>query len=90
MEVKSISGAVINTSGTVNSQDISVNTGGNYLGEDLVSKTTTVSIQAGGIANVNVSNTVDATAQAGGTINVYGNPETVLKHTALGGKIKVK
>lgn len=90
LEVKSISGAVINTSGTANSQDVSVNTGGNYLGEDLIAKTTTVSIHAGGIANVNSTNTVDATAQAGGTINVYGNPETLIKHTALGGKIKEK
>lgn len=90
LDVKSISGAVINTSGTANSQDVSVNTGGNYLGEDLTTKTTKVSIHAGGIANVNASNTVDATAQAGGTINVYGNPETLLKHTVLGGKIKQK
>lgn len=90
LEVKSISGAVINTSGTANTQDISVNTGGNYLGEDLNTKTTKVSIHAGGIANVNASNTVDATAQAGGTINVYGNPETLIKHSALGGKIKQK
>ena len=90
LEVKSISGAVINTSGKANSQDISINSGGNYLGEDLESQTTTVSVRAGGIANVNASKTVDATAQAGGTIRVYGNPETVLKHTALGGKIEVK
>jgi len=90
LEVKSISGAVIKTYGTANTQDISVNTGGNYLGEALVTQTTTIVIQAGGIADVNATKTIDATAQAGGTINVYGNPETLLKHTALGGKIKEK
>ena len=90
LEVKSISGAVIKTYGTANTQDISVNTGGNYLGEGLITQTTSIVIQAGGIADVNATKTVDATAQAGGTINVYGNPETLLKHTALGGKIKEK
>lgn len=90
LEVKSISGAVIKTYGTANTQDVSVNTGGNYLGEALQTQTTTIVIQAGGIADVNATKTVDATAQAGGTINVYGNPETVLKHTALGGKINEK
>lgn len=90
LEVKSISGAVIKTYGTANTQDISVNTGGNYLGEALETQTTTIIIKAGGIADVNATKTVDATAQAGGTINVYGNPETVLKHTVLGGKINEK
>lgn len=90
LNVKSISGAVINTSGTANSQDVSVNTGGNYLGEDLSTRTTNISIHAGGIATITASDTVDATAQAGGSITVYGNPKTLLKHTALGGKIKEK
>lgn len=90
LNVKSISGAVIKTYGTANTQDVSVNTGGNYLGEDLETQTTTIVIKAGGIADVNAIKTVDATAQAGGTINVYGNPTTLLKHTALGGKINEK
>ncbi len=90
LEIKSVSGGYIQTSGKATNQTVEVKTGGNYDGEDLETHTTEVKVQAGGNAEVNASKYCKAKVQAGGDIDIYGEPEKVDKKTTLGGTIKLK
>ena len=85
--IKSVSGGIIKVTGKSNLQDVQINTGGIYEGEDLVKEHTTVAIKAAGNAAVNASEVVDAKVRAGGDIKIYGNPKKVVEDTALGGRI---
>lgn len=89
VEVKAVTGGIVETKGKAKSQDIDLNTGGIYQGKDFKTLTCTVSIKAGGEADVNASETVTAKIRAGGDITIYGNPQTINKNTAFGGRIKV-
>lgn len=86
--VRAVSGGIIETKGKANSQEIKINTGGIYQGQAFETKNTTVSIKAGGEADVNASYFVEAKTRAGGDIYIYGNPETVDKSTSFGGRIE--
>ena len=90
LEIKSVTGGVIQTSGKAINQTVEVKTGGNYDGEDLKTDTTEVKVQAGGEADVNASKYFKAKVQAGGDIHIYGQPEKVDKKTTLGGTIKLR
>lgn len=86
--IKSVTGGVIETSGTSKSQDISILTGGVYKGEMLKTEKTEVSIKAAGDAYVNASKLVDVKIRAGGDVFIYGSPETVNESKVLGGRVK--
>lgn len=88
VDVKAVSGGIIETRGKGNSQNISLNTGGIYDGKSFETMTTDVSIKAAGEAEVNASETVNAKIRAGGDIYIYGHPKTVNENTALGGRVK--
>ncbi|MCK8481743.1 head GIN domain-containing protein [Psychroserpens algicola] len=88
VNIKAISGGIIETRGKAISQDISLNTGGVYEGMAFETKNTSVSITAAGEADVNASKTVTARVTAGGDVFIYGNPESVDEKTRLGGRIK--
>ncbi len=88
LKIRAVTGGIIETRGEANTQDISIYTGGIYNGESLNTKTTTVSINAAGEANVRASQTVDARIRAGGNVYVYGNPKTITENIALGGNLK--
>lgn len=88
VDVKAVSGGIVETRGKANTQDINLNTGGIYEGKTFETKTTNVTIKAAGEADVNASDTVNAKVRAGGDISIYGNPQTVNEDTALGGRIK--
>ncbi|MEZ4793298.1 MAG: head GIN domain-containing protein [Gelidibacter sp.] len=88
VDVKAVSGGIIETRGKCNSQEINLNTGGIYEGQAFETLTTNVSIKAAGEADVYASNTVNAKVRAGGDINIYGHPTTVNQNTAFGGRIK--
>lgn len=90
LEIKSVTGGYIQTSGTATNQTVEVKTGGQYAGEDLKTDTTSVKVQAGGNADVFASTYCKAHVQAGGNINVYGKPEKFDKKRSLGGNIKLK
>jgi hypothetical protein len=85
--VKVVSGAQIKASGKAKNQDVSVNSGGNYKADKLVTEQTNVSVNAGGQAKINASEVVKAKVKAGGNIKIYGNPKMVDKKTVLGGNI---
>ncbi|MGZ5285304.1 MAG: head GIN domain-containing protein, partial [Kaistella sp.] len=74
LNIKTNSGGEIKISGTADNQDVIVNSGGKYFGKEVDSQNTTVTANAGGMAEVNVSDSVNATTRAGGIIEVYGDP----------------
>jgi hypothetical protein len=81
------SGAIINLDGSVENQDIVINSGGIYNANQLISEQTSISINAGGSADIFASELVDAKVRAGGTISIYGKPKQINKKTMLGGTI---
>lgn len=87
LESKSTSGGILSLTGTATNQDIRVNTGGKFKGEELQSAQTKVIVKAGGVADVLASDFVEAKVRVGGTINVYGDPKVLEKQTFIGGTI---
>jgi putative autotransporter adhesin-like protein len=86
--IRAVTGGIIETHGTANSQDVSLNTGGTYKGKDLQTESTTVIIKAAGDAHVNASDIVDVKIRAGGDVFVYGNPKTIKENRVFGGRVK--
>lgn len=84
---KSNTGGIIKLQGEADSQSVIVNTGGQYDGQNLKTKITSITTNAGGEASVNASRSVDAKTRAGGVIDVYGNPKTRNDKKVIGGKI---
>lgn len=87
VEIRAVTGGIVETRGRANSQEITLNTGGIYEGKGFETKNTKVNIKAAGEAEVNASEVVDATVRAGGDVYIYGNPETVKENKLLGGRI---
>ncbi|WP_312324647.1 head GIN domain-containing protein [Soonwooa sp.] len=83
-------GGLIKIAGETTTQDVVVNAGGKYEGAELKSENTSVTVNAGGEANVFASQDVTTTTRAGGIINVYGNPENRNEKKFIGGKVNYK
>ena len=88
VNIKAISGGIINTNGTANSQTVTLNTGGVYEGKNLQTENTTVNIKAAGNAEVRASELVDVKIRAGGDVFVYGDPKTIKENRVFGGRVK--
>lgn len=88
LNVKAVTGAIVEVSGHSKKQDISLLTGGVYKGEENDTENTDVSINAAGEAYVKASKVVDIKIRAGGDVYVYGNPETVNESRVFGGRVK--
>lgn len=86
--VKAVSGSEITLTGSSKKQEISLNTGGKAYNEDLDTLETTVTVMAGGRADVKASEEVNAKVKAGGSIYIYGNPKSIKRDKVFGGKIK--
>jgi hypothetical protein len=86
--IKSVTGGVINASGTSDNQDVQINTGGIYKGKDLKTKFTTVNVNAGSSAEIYATSYVKVSVKAGGTVYVYGDPDKMEEKTVFGGKIE--
>ncbi|WP_430467118.1 head GIN domain-containing protein [Winogradskyella ouciana] len=86
--IRAVTGAVINTTGSSKNQDISIYTGGVFNAKELKTEQTEVSINAGGEAYINASEYVDVRIKAGGNVFIYGNPKLIDEKTVLGGKVK--
>lgn len=85
---KSISGGEVTLSGSANTQEVMVNTGGKIYNKQLDTKETVVVVNAGGRADIKASDKVEAKVRAGGSIYIYGNPKEIQKDKVFGGKIK--
>ncbi|WP_339651107.1 head GIN domain-containing protein [uncultured Maribacter sp.] len=88
VNAKSTSGSELKLTGTTNYQDANINTGGKLYNKDLKSKTTSVIVLGGGIAEVYASEKVIVKVKAGGSIQVFGNPKTIDKDDRFGGRIE--
>ncbi|MFD0799687.1 head GIN domain-containing protein [Maribacter chungangensis] len=86
--IKSVSGGVIETSGSAEVQDVQINTGGIYEGKDFKTKFSTINVNAGSRAEVHASDYVKVNVKAGGEVLLYGNPAKVDEKTVFGGNIK--
>jgi hypothetical protein len=81
-------GSIVTIIGAVKNQDILSNSGGKYDGQDCKTQQTFVTVNAGGIADVNASDLVDAKTRAGGEITIYGKPKQIIEKSVAGGTIK--
>lgn len=88
LKVSSVSGGSITLTGKATNQDASLGAGGYLLASKLSTSQTTVSVSAGGKADVNASTLVDAKVSAGGSIYIYGKPKQINQKTVFGGKIE--
>jgi len=85
--IKTVTGGVIQTTGTADLQDVAINTGGIYEGKELITKFSTINVNAGSKAEIYATNYVKAIVKAGGEVLVYGNPEKMEEKTVFGGII---
>ncbi|WP_323787474.1 head GIN domain-containing protein [Psychroserpens sp.] len=88
VDIRAVTGGIIETRGKADSQEITLNTGGIYEGKSFETKNTTVHIKAAGEADVHASKKVNAKVVAGGDVFIYGNPEHIKESTTFGGRIK--
>ncbi len=88
ISVSSSSGSEVELSGTTQNLDVVTNAGGKFQGKDCNASQVTVSVNAGGFADVYATDLVDAKTRAGGTITIYGKPKQINQKTVLGGTIK--
>lgn len=85
--VKAVTGGTVETYGSSDLQDISINTGGVYEGKEFKTKFSTVNVNAGSKAEIYAEDYVKATVKAGGEVLVYGDPAKMEEKTVFGGKI---
>jgi hypothetical protein len=90
LKSKATSGSTLELTGTATNHDNTILSGGILKAKGLTTAQTTVSISAGGEADVTATDFVDAKTKAGGTINVYGSPKQVNQKTFAGGTINLK
>lgn len=88
VDIRAVTGGIIETKGKAISQEITLNTGGVYEGKSFETQNTTVNIKAAGEATVNASKVVNAKVLAGGNVFIYGNPENIQEKTTFGGRVK--
>ena len=82
------SGGIVELSGSANNHDVLIKAGGIVKAKNFETKTTDVTINAGGEADIRASQQVDAKTRAGGTIDIYGHPKNVNKKMTAGGSIE--
>jgi len=85
--IKAYSGGIIEVTGKAVTQLVLINSGGILNANELETSQTTVSISAGGSADVKATTLVDAKVKAGGTVTIYGNPKEIRQETLFGGSV---
>ena len=88
-KIKAVTGGEIDVIGKAVRQDISINTGGIFQGENLETESTYISVSAAGEAHINASRLADVKIRAGGDVYIYGQPEKVNENKMLGGRVKL-
>jgi hypothetical protein len=87
VNVKANSGGIIDISGKALNQDVVITSGGILKASDLNTSQTSISVAAGGKAEIYATTLVDAKVKAGGSIYIHGKPKQINKETLLGGTI---
>ena len=88
--IRAVTGGIVVASGTSNSQEVTLNTGGIYEGRELRTEDTKIGVTAAGEAEVFATGAVKARVTAGGDITIFGNPSKVDKKSVAGGRIDVR
>ncbi|WP_374541649.1 head GIN domain-containing protein [Flavobacterium sp.] len=88
LTVRTSAGSIVTVKGTVKNQDVLANSGAKYDGQDCKTQQTTVTVNAGGMAEVNATDLVDAKTRAGGTITIHGKPKQINQKKIAGGTIE--
>ena len=87
VNVKAVTGGIIELSGKATNQDVKLMTGGILKSKELQTSQTTINVSAGGNAEIYATTLVDAKVRAGGFIYIYGSPKQINKETLFGGSI---
>ncbi len=90
LDVRAVTGGIVEVSGLAENQWIVLNTGGIFEGRELKTSNTEIKITAAGEAEIFASDKVDINVKAGGDVYVYGNPRSVNKKTLAGGRVYIK
>ncbi len=88
LNARAVSGGIIMLEGTVENQDVVLNSGGIYKANTLESNQIIIAVNAGGKAEIKAKDLVDAKVRAGGKIIIYGKPKQINQKTFLGGTIE--
>lgn len=86
--IKATSGGKIKITGTTANQDIIMSSGAVLEAKNFISEQTTISLNAGGTADIFATEFVDAKVRAGGDIYIFGSPKQINQKTVIGGSIK--
>lgn len=89
IEMKAVTGGIIEASGLAKSQDITIRTGGIIEAMDLQTQDTNLKLFAAGEAEINASDKANIKVTAGGNVTVYGNPKKVKKKSFAGGTVRI-
>ncbi|MFV8341565.1 head GIN domain-containing protein [Flavobacterium sp. XS2P39] len=87
VNVKANAGGIIELSGKALNQDVLITSGGILKAADLHTSQTSISVAAGGKAEIYATALVDAKVKAGGSIYIYGKPKQINKEVFIGGTI---
>ena len=90
LNVRGNSGGEVELSGNADVQEIVMNSGAKYKGDDNEGENVSVTVNAGGKAEVYASKSVNATVRAGGRIEIHGNPKQRDVKKVVGGVIEFK
>ena len=90
LSIKTVTGGIINASGTTDSQNITIRTGGVYEGSSLQALNSEIKIKAGGVADVKSSELIEVRIVAGGDLIIHGKPKNIKQTKIVGGRIIYK
>ena len=90
VNVKANAGGIIELSGTALNQDVVITSGGILKAKDLHTTQTSISVSAGGKADIYATALVDVKVKAGGAVYIYGKPKQINKEVFIGGTIMEK
>jgi hypothetical protein len=90
VNVKANAGGIIELSGKATNQDVVITSGGILKAKDLHTTQTSISVSAGGNAEIQAITLVDAKVKAGGSVYIYGKPKQINKEVFIGGTIMEK
>lgn len=88
LKARAVTGGILETYGKSDSQEVTLNTGGIYEGQELITGYSKVTIAAGGEAEIHAKDKAELKVTAGGDIFVYGEPTELKKKTFAGGRIE--
>ena len=87
LDAKINSGSEIILKGEAENLTVNANAGGKFYSKTLKAKNATLTTNAGGAIEINVTDLVDAKTRAGGKIDIYGSPGNRNTKSVAGGSV---